>query len=674
MRLFDLIQLQEQRLEEVNMSPTNLRLLASKISAQGGMEFEMCVPNISEGEEGEFDYDMDERVHSFDDIENFFMGGEGFNSRQQVSRAISSMQDDYMEWYHEQKGEAWANDQEESVRDYIVQNDWDEDAERRNWIENNFDVTDEEIDNIIEAGEDRVDRDRMDSDPEYKRRLQIYKEASDAIELELDAKVESAIDDQDSNYENAYEEWEDNWEGGNDISEEDWFHSQGYRYMTDVEQAYDLTWPYLQEGGADIEMLADEFGSDLGVKVNWSSSYHGGNRKPDTWVIEPDGSIDTDGDGAGLEFVSPPMPIPQMIDSLESVVSWAKKKGCYTNDSTGLHMNVSVPGYSYDNLDYVKLALFLGDEHVLSEFGRESNTYCKSAISKIRSKIDPNQTGQILDQFSKNLNTLAAKNIHGGITDKYTSINTKDKYVEFRSPGGDWLNEDLTKLTNTMLRFVVALNIAIDRDAYKQEYAKKLYKLLSPADDGTNTLQLFSDFKAGKIDREQLISNVKSAGIQRDIKRGRAEGKLFWWRVEKEGRNAPNGAVLELVAASKDEALQKASAEWDIRLGALTRASVTPIKPYTGSKLEQPAEPQASDDSQARPGQMLAQTDYENRLGWGSQSADANYEIVDRRTLRRQFVFIANTPQDAERKYTQWLDLAGFPHDTENFGWRPIQR
>jgi hypothetical protein len=68
----------------------------------------------------------------------------------------------------------------------------------------------------------------------------------------------------------------------------------------------------------------------------------------------------------------------------------------------------------------------------------------------------------------------------------------------------------------------------------------------------------------------------------------------------------------------------------------------------------------------------LSQTDIENRLGWGGQADDANYEVVDRSNNRSVFKFIANTPQEAQRKYGQVLDVFGFPHDTENYGFREI--
>jgi hypothetical protein len=180
-----------------------------------------------------------------------------------------------------------------------------------------------------------------------------------------------------------------------------------------------------------------------------------------------------------------------MINSLNEVVQWARTNGCYTfqpkkdssSGGTGLHMSVSVPGFSREKLDYVKLALLLGDEYVLKEFGREANSYTKSAMSNLQGRATYMQSEPELlsffDEMRKGLSVEAAKLIHNGNTSKFTSINTKDKYIEFRSPGGDWLKEDIPKLENTLLRFVVALDAACDPQKYRNEYLKKLEALLS---------------------------------------------------------------------------------------------------------------------------------------------------------------------------------------------------
>ena len=59
-------------------------------------------------------------------------------------------------------------------------------------------------------------------------------------------------------------------------------------------------------------------------------------------------------------------------------------------------------------------------------------------------------------------------------------------------------------------------------------------------------------------------------------------------------------------------------------------------------------------------------------MGWPDQTGDANYEVINRSNMQPVFKFIANTDQDAQRKYTQFLDVMMLPHDTENYGWRSI--
>lgn len=699
MRLHDLFE--EQSLLEVNMSPSALRLAASKIDARAGMEFEVIVAGADSGDNDDYevepDYDMDRTPESIRDIIDFFSHGDWVDNN--TDSLENRLHEQYGEWQLEKMDEDWADNEEYHVYQWVL-----------NMVEDS---------DILEALE-------LDPDTEMSKEIRMKY-------------VELCIEEQNSVYEDAKNDHMDEFMG--EDREEEWL-GENYSSMQEFEgRPYNMTWPYMREdnsgnGGDSIETIGDEFSDMIGKTVHTSSSYHGARRASDAYALEPDSSLDPDDQrDAGLEFVSPPMPLSEMLDDLKKIVAWCKVRGNYTNDSTGLHMNISVPGYSIDKLDYVKLALFLGDEYILKAFGRESNTYCKSALQKIRQRIRPEDREAVLAKMGQELSLSASKIIHSGITDKYTSINTKSDYIEFRSPGGDWLSEDIEKLESTLLRFVVALNIAIDPSAYKQEYAKKLYKLLSPADDGSNVVQLFSNYKSGKIERTELIQQLKSAQLQRKIQKGSVGGQQYWWRIEKEGRNAPNGAVIEVVAGSKEVALQVAAEEWNTTVERLTRASVTPLRPYNTNPVKaSTGEPQAlgnrpsnpdgnyvilnmadetvpvyrfmaSGDEDAlivqqqwsrdnpgpswrykadpnqrlgQPGNrsgQLSQTDVENRLGWGSQEADANYEIVYRGSNppRRRFVFIANTPAEAQQKYQRWLAQQGLPAETEDYGYREIQ-
>ena len=55
-----------------------------------------------------------------------------------------------------------------------------------------------------------------------------------------------------------------------------------------------------------------------------------------------------------------------------------------------------------------------------------------------------------------------------------------------------------------------------------------------------------------------------------------------------------------------------------------------------------------------------------------SSNFEPNYEIVDRRTMRRLFVMRADDDRDARAKFDDWLMANGFPEDTEDYGWRRI--
>jgi len=67
------------------------------------------------------------------------------------------------------------------------------------------------------------------------------------------------------------------------------------------------------------------------------------------------------------------------------------------------------------------------------------------------------------------------------------------------------------------------------------------------------------------------------------------------------------------------------------------------------------------------------QTDMENRLGLPSQSANANYAVVDRQTLDPVFRFVATNRNEANRTYGAWLAAAGLPTTTEDFGFQEIR-
>jgi hypothetical protein len=487
---------EQENLFEISMSPSSLKKLSAQTGALAGMEFEMIVPGAGDDDDGdqEPDYDFDQRCRSIQDARDFFYDGD-FNSRQDIERMSDRMQNDYAEWLYERLDTDFTNESE-----YLISE----------WIANNVDESEWNPDDL--EGEAR-------------------QEALDEFIANVDADPSSDY------YQQALDEYRE--ENRDSYDESDWLDAEDLDLMSGVENAYSISWPHWRSTGGgetSIEEVADSFQTAIGRDVQASSAYHSGRvERPSTkslhYIVEPDSSLDPDDrDAQGLEFVSPPLPIEELLSDLNKVKAWADKTGCYTNASTGLHINVSVPGWDGDmnKLDYVKLAVLLGDEFVLDSFGRAGNTYAKSAMGKIRSiiKQNPAKAEELLQRMKLGMDQLASKAIHSGVTEKYTSINTKNGYIEFRSPGGDWLNDNFAEIENTLRRFTVALSAAVDPEMYRQEYLKKLYKLLDVVGE-KDPLSYFAKYSAGELPRAALKSFVRQAQAERKVKSGKADAEEY---------------------------------------------------------------------------------------------------------------------------------------------------
>jgi len=551
--------LTEDELFELKMSPTNLAKMAKNIDARAGMEFELIVPGVESDEEeyeSEPDYDADESFPTGRgwqrDIISFFRGGDMGNSTGTIQRAIDSLNEDFYAWIDE--------DQEEYIN------------------------SDEGRNRAIEIARDNVDPEEYEQDPEGV--IQQYLEYND--ERIRDELIDEYNDDLDSKFER-------------------WLDDQGINSMADFANEYNLDWPYWTQqdydggGGASIDAVADDFSQAIGRPVNAASSYHGGRREAGHYVVEPDGSLQGDRGETGLEFVSPVLTVPEMLEDIDKVAKWASRAGAYTNSSTGLHMNVSVP--DQENLDYVKLAMFLGDNYILEQFGRAGNTYCKSALNKIitTARSDPGRVEEMMRQFQGGLSELASKILHTGSTEKFTSINNREGWIEFRGPGGDWLGDDLAPVKNTLLRAVVALDVATKPEEFKQEYYKKLYKTLSQGQED-DSIQYFARYAAGELPQSALKAFVRNIQGKRKANKLALGAKdiMLVWKVIGSQDSPYQSQGIEVTALDELGAFKEAIKQWSLNLGSQS------IQDYVQSRnwKAQPLRAATSDDMNASSDKM----------------------------------------------------------------------
>jgi hypothetical protein len=211
--------------------------------------------------------------------------------------------------------------------------------------------------------------------------------------------------------------------------------------------------------------------------------YHQSKKNTTSWYIEPDGSIEPNGNDGAVEIVTPPLLVNDAFAALKIFTKLAKEMQFYTsaNNKTGLHINVSIP----KKLDVLKLAAFIGETHLLQQWGRENNHYVQSIIKtlqsndKVQSLVNQPEKPQkkVDDQVNKYEQLLKiaqyySKNNHNA------SVNFNGKYVSFRHVGGDYI-KDPQVVTDIIGRFIRAMVIASDPMAYRKEYLTKLVKIFA---------------------------------------------------------------------------------------------------------------------------------------------------------------------------------------------------
>ncbi len=255
-------------------------------------------------------------------------------------------------------------------------------------------------------------------------------------------------------------------------------------YGWEDDRGDDRSTVYVQEveGGEENTRteVAARLADYLGVHVSSVDS-----PRYDHWKVVPDGSVTG---GHDAEIVSPPMPWSEGIRAFKHIARFADDYGLETNGSTGLHINISVPGIK--DIDIVKFVVFLGDDFALEVFGRTDNEFARSQsgriITKLASAIKSGDSILGTSGFvgSPEFAVLKKAAYTGLSTHKYNSVNIgklmESGYLEIRIAGGNYIDkaEDVMRLLN---RLIIVMDLAMDPNMEKQLYMKKLTKLFTSA-------------------------------------------------------------------------------------------------------------------------------------------------------------------------------------------------
>ena len=250
-----------------------------------------------------------------------------------------------------------------------------------------------------------------------------------------------------------------------------------------------------------VDQLAVTFTKETGIPAKRGASNEQIGVGSTHWIFTEDGSVTRKGnpDDMGMEIKTPAVPLPQFMKQFNTFIQWLRHHNAYTNERTGLHLNMSVQG---KDIDYLKLVLFSGSDKVSADFERTASEFAESNLKKL--DLEYVSKPSIYNKIKQNLLQAAAAEIENKSQDKYFQVNTHSDYVEFRAPGNDWLGRFYPLVENTIYRYVYALSIATDPESEKREYAKKLMKLFGGAEEYSNELMVAIS------DKPILITKIKN--------------------------------------------------------------------------------------------------------------------------------------------------------------------
>jgi hypothetical protein len=328
-------------------------------------------------------------------------------------------------------------------------------------------------------------------------------------------------------YDRAYEKAID------DYSIDDWARQEyGSVYRMLAVEFSEYLDDYLDAGGgleavsAEIESWAIE--NSKFNEVVWGG-YHSSGRRSYQWGVEEDGSIDPPSVTTGAEIISPVYNTPnEMLEEMKSLFKFFTSKGVETTKKTGLHVTMSWPEIDAGEVNKLKMALLLGDQYLLKQFGREEGTdgyqWTKSQLAAIQN-YSKALTKDINDANSlEKLENLLNKGIR---SEKYSAINFKslrndygNQLIEFRIAGNEGYHLMVEKATKAVVRYATVMRAGYT-DEYHKDYIRALMRLVA------SSKKLNPDVVADvEIDNEDIKQKPIMAVVQNFISNDHYRGAV----------------------------------------------------------------------------------------------------------------------------------------------------
>ncbi len=235
-----------------------------------------------------------------------------------------------------------------------------------------------------------------------------------------------------------------------------------------------------------------------------------------TWGVVEDSSVTGTDDQYGVEVVSPPMKPSKAIYALKDMFDFIGSNDFETNSTCGLHINISVPDMA-KKLDPLKLMLFMGEKHVLNIFERGDNIFARPLFLSLLQKV---RDSGFMSTYPKEFITAMQDELMSSGKNHTANLSKliRNGYVEFRVAGGNGYHRSQKEkeVISLIGRFLAIIELAIDPEAERQEYMKKVGKLMNAL--RKNAAPSDSEMSTYATGPKEIIAPLKRLIVSKDVK------------------------------------------------------------------------------------------------------------------------------------------------------------
>jgi len=218
------------------------------------------------------------------------------------------------------------------------------------------------------------------------------------------------------------------------------------------------------------ESLSDAVGASVYVGRGGSKGWH----------VKEDGSID--GDGTGMEIISPVFGMMDGLQALAKVFDWIDDNAS-TNRTTGLHVSFSIEGKTENDYDYLKMIVLYDENYTADLFKRFNNTYAKQMRTVLfrglnnATDVERMPEREMLAVVEK-LRKLSPSVYN--ISEKYFSFRHRANGVfEFRTMGNAYYETRYEDIRKRIIAMASIMKVGSDPTLRTREYLSRVYRMLT---------------------------------------------------------------------------------------------------------------------------------------------------------------------------------------------------